>query len=134
MDRAEPSYDPGSGERPENFTLSLFGVQIIYFYDVKCVLQVFWDALSDDIKKILTGPQPGSSVPTRVMTRDPEQNIHHSKALHASNPTVGHSSKSVKYEPSYGHLNFHENQRVPPLVFTIFFKGLPFGFWKIIFF
>ena len=58
-------------------------------------------------KKFRTGPQPGSSVPTRVMTRDPKQNIHHSKALHASNPTVGHSSKSVKYEPSYGHLNFH---------------------------
>ena len=57
-------------------------------------------------KKFRTGPQPGSSVPTRVMTRNPVQKIHHSKALHASNLTVGHSSKSVKYEPSYGHLNF----------------------------
>ena len=28
LDRAEPSYGPGSGERPENFALSLFGVQI----------------------------------------------------------------------------------------------------------
>ena len=58
-------------------------------------------------KKFRTGPQPGSSVPTRVMTRDPGQKIRHSKGLHASNTTVGHSSKSVKYEPSYGHLNFH---------------------------
>ena len=58
-------------------------------------------------KKFRTGPQPGSSVSTRVMTRDPGQNIHHSKALHARNPAVGHSSKSVEYEPSYGHLNFH---------------------------
>ena len=58
-------------------------------------------------KKFRTGPQPGSSVPTRVMTRDPGQDIHHSKTLNASNPTVGHSSKSVKYDPSYGHLNLH---------------------------
>ena len=58
-------------------------------------------------KNLGTGPQPGSSVPTRVLTRDPKQDIHHSKAIHASNPTVGHLSKSVKYEPSYGHLNFH---------------------------
>ena len=29
------------------------------------------------------------------------------KAFHARNTTVGHLSKSVKYEPSYGHLNFH---------------------------
>ena len=41
------------------------------------------------------------------MTRDPKQNIHHLKALHASNPTVGQSSKLVTYELSYGHLNFH---------------------------
>ena len=58
-------------------------------------------------KKFRTGPQPGSSVPTRVMTRDPGQKLHRLKALHASNTTVGHSSKSVKYEPIYGHLNFH---------------------------
>ena len=58
-------------------------------------------------KKFRNGPQPGSSVPTRVMTRDPGQKLHHSKALHARNTTVGHLSKSVKYEPSYGHLNFH---------------------------
>ena len=58
-------------------------------------------------KKFRTGPQPGSSVPTRVMTRYPGQKIYHSKALHASNPTVGHSSKSIKYELNYGHLNFH---------------------------
>ena len=57
-------------------------------------------------KKFQTGPLPGSSVPTRVMTRDPKQNIHHLKVLYASNPP-GHSSKSIKYEPSYGHLNFH---------------------------
>ena len=25
LDRAEPSYGPGSGERPENFALTLFG-------------------------------------------------------------------------------------------------------------
>ena len=55
-------------------------------------------------KKIRTGPQPGSSVPTKVMTRDPGQKIYHSKALYARNPTVG---QSVKYEPSYDHLNFH---------------------------
>ena len=58
-------------------------------------------------KKFRTGPQPGSSVPTRVMTRDPRQTIHNLKALYAWNTTVGHSSKSVEYEPSYGHLNFH---------------------------
>ena len=52
LDRAPLSYDPGSGERPENFTLSLFGVQIIYFYYVKCVFHFFWDALSDGTKKI----------------------------------------------------------------------------------
>ena len=57
-------------------------------------------------KKLWTGPQPGSSVPTRVMTRDPGHKLHHSKALHARNPTIGHLSKSVKHEPSYGHLNF----------------------------
>ena len=57
-------------------------------------------------KKFRTGPQPGSSVPTRVMTRDPGQRLHHSKGLHTSNTTVGHSSKSAKYEPSYAHLNF----------------------------
>ena len=28
LDRTEPSYGPGSGERPENFALTLFGVQI----------------------------------------------------------------------------------------------------------
>ena len=28
LERAEPSYGPGSGERPENFALTLFGVQI----------------------------------------------------------------------------------------------------------
>ena len=28
LGRAEPSYGPGSGERPENFELTLFGVQI----------------------------------------------------------------------------------------------------------
>ena len=60
-------------------------------------------------KKFRTGPQPGSSVPIRVMTRDPGQKLQHSKALHVSNLTVGHSSKSVKYEPSYGHLNFHSS-------------------------
>ena len=85
-------------------------------------------------KNFRTGPQPGSSVPTRVMTRDPEQKLHHSKALHASNTTVGRSSKSVKCEPSYGNLNFHENQRVPPVVFAIFSKGPPFVFSKKIFF
>ena len=37
------------------------------------------------------------------MTRDPRQKLHHSKALHARNTTVGHLSKSVKYEPSYSH-------------------------------
>ena len=52
LDRAEPSYGPGSGERPENFALTLFGVQTIYFYDAKCVFQVFWYALSDGIEKI----------------------------------------------------------------------------------
>ena len=30
LDRAEPSYGPGSGERPENFALTLFGAQIRY--------------------------------------------------------------------------------------------------------
>ena len=50
------------------------------------------------LKKFRTGPRPGSSVPTRVMTRDPGQKLHHSKALHARNTTVGHLSKSVKYE------------------------------------
>ena len=58
-------------------------------------------------KKIWTGPQPGSSVPPQVMPRNPKQKLHHSKALYARNPAVGHSSKSVKYEPSYDHLNFH---------------------------
>ena len=28
LDRAEPSYGPGSGERPENTAITLFGVQI----------------------------------------------------------------------------------------------------------
>ena len=37
------------------------------------------------------------------MTRDPRQKLHHSKALHVMNTTVGHLSKSVKYEPSYSH-------------------------------
>ena len=58
------------------------------------------------LKKFRTGPPPGSLVPIRVMTRDPGQKLHHSKAIHARNTTVGHSSKSVKYELSYGHLNF----------------------------
>ena len=58
-------------------------------------------------KKFRTGPQPGSSVPTRVMTRDPGQKLYHSKAIYARNTTVGHSSRSVGYAPSYGHLNFH---------------------------
>ena len=58
-------------------------------------------------KKFRTGPQPGSSVPTRVMTRDPKQDIHHSKALVPSNPKVGHSSRLVEYKPSYGYLKFH---------------------------
>ena len=44
----------------------------------------------------------GSSVPTRVMTRDPGEKLDHSKALYASNPTVGHLSGLVEYEPSYG--------------------------------
>ena len=52
LDRAEPSYGPGSGERPENFELTLFGVQIRYLYDIKRVFQVFWHALSDGTKKI----------------------------------------------------------------------------------
>ena len=79
------------------------------------------------LKKFRTGPQPGSSVPTRVMTRDPRQIIHHSKGLHASNSTVGHSSKSVKYEPSYGHLNFHYSS--VPLYFkqSKIFKKSIFG-------
>ena len=34
LDRAPASYDPGSGERPENFALTLFGVQIRYINDV----------------------------------------------------------------------------------------------------
>ena len=28
LDRAEPSYGPGSGSKPENFALTLFGAQI----------------------------------------------------------------------------------------------------------
>ena len=67
----------------------------------------FLDALSDGVKKFRAGPQPGSSVPTRVMPCDPKQDIYHLKALHASNTTISQSSRLVKYEPSYGHLNFH---------------------------
>ena len=51
LDRAPLSYDPGSSEIPENFALTLFGVQKIYFCDIKCVFRVFWDALFDSIKK-----------------------------------------------------------------------------------
>ena len=52
LDRAPLSYGPGSGEIPENFALLLSGVCIKYICDVKCIFQVFWDALSDGIKKI----------------------------------------------------------------------------------
>ena len=52
LDRAPPSYGPGSGANPEKFALTLFDAQIRYLYDIKCVFQVFCDALSDGIKKI----------------------------------------------------------------------------------
>ena len=52
LDRAPLSYGPGSGERPENFALMLFGVQIRYLYEIKCAFQVFLHAQSDVFKKI----------------------------------------------------------------------------------
>ena len=52
LDRAPLSYGPGSDERPENFAPTLFGAQIRYLYDIKCVFPVFWDARSDGSKKI----------------------------------------------------------------------------------
>ena len=60
-----------------------------------------------------------ATVPTRAMTRDPGQNIHHSKRpLQTSNKTVDHSSRLVEYDPSYGILNFHENPRVTLCFFS----------------
>ena len=75
-------------------------------------------------KKFRTGPRPGSSVPTRVMTREPEQTIHHSKALHARNPMVGHSSKLIGYEPS--PFEFSLTNVIPLSVIKIFKK---INFW-----
>ena len=57
-------------------------------------------------KKFSAGSQPGSSVPAGTSPETPEQIIYHSKALHACNPTVGHSSRLVEYEESYACLNF----------------------------
>ena len=63
LDRDPLSYGPGSGEKPENFALTLFGVQIRYLYDIKCVFQVFPRALSDSIKKISDRATPGKLSP-----------------------------------------------------------------------
>ena len=52
LHRAPLSYGPGNDAKPENFGLTLFGVCIKYICDVKCIFQVFLDALSDSIKKI----------------------------------------------------------------------------------
>ena len=81
-----------------------------------------------------TGPPPGSSVPAGTSPETPEQIIYHSKALHACNPTVGHSSRLVEYEESYAHLNFsifllfqgysHLFSLITP--FRGLFRGCPF--------
>ena len=63
-------------------------------------------------KKFWTGPQPGSSVPDRVMTRESRQKMSHSKEIYARNTTVGHSSKSVKYEPSYENLKIGSHKPI----------------------